>query len=293
MLREFVGLTRDIPEGHHKSYDLFDEHLLVKNTGGKFTLHDNKCPHRGFKMVDGCESGEIVCPYHGRKFDPNASAHSVDVQGELIFMAPPETSYEDRIPDLPLGEEFGANKMTVNAPFYLWVQNTADHNHLKYVHPDTFHRLFSSSTPTYVHIGKYMSYHHLQVEPDTVTRYRELCKINPELGSDKFTHYLLYPHLSITSFLGIFFSIETAIPHPDDDNKCVVHTRFFTNKDLEVPQLLKSLALTNNMKILAEDRQLMNRWAESYDISYLPRWMSGESRIRHYMEFLNKAGMFK
>lgn len=68
--------------------------IALVRTGGKVGALDNRCPHAGGPLAEGSvEFGLLVCPWHGRDFDP--------FTGEC-------PSYAEAATALPVSERDGA-----------------------------------------------------------------------------------------------------------------------------------------------------------------------------------------
>lgn len=273
----YLCLKRDIPNGRYLVVDVGAHSIVVKNESDNFTAALNMCEHRGFKVCQGVGfSDNIHCPYHGRKFDFKRT-FKLHFRNEAIFIGEKETQTE--FPEL--GPEFGSYLMRVKAPASMWMQNTADPNHLATVHKNTFNDIFESHIPFDEKFEEYGSEYKLKVKDGIVESYRKYGAKN-----ETFTHTLIYPYLSLTNFLGIFFSVETAnwIPR---DGESEIKTRFFLEPDSKVPHLLQKAAKENNLNILDEDKYIVERWADSYMNKEVP-WMDGEKRIQHYITYGEK-----
>lgn len=285
----YLCLKRDIPEGKYKTFDVFGRSVVAKNDGGKIVVARNACEHRGFRVCHGSgDATKIKCPYHGLLYNFKDQDLVHETNGAVFFgRATPDKPKPDFKP--VLGDEFGFYSQVVNAPFHLWMQNTADPNHLNTVHADSFDRLFDGVTPYQVFIEDNYSQYVMPLKDEVVLKYRRYFKkdVWHERG---FMHMLHYPHLSVTSFLGVFFSVETATPHPIDDNCTQVYTRFFVAPDSGVPALLKRMAMDNNMKILQEDKAVVEQWAQHYR-NDAGHWLQGEERIKHFVEYFERSGL--
>jgi phenylpropionate dioxygenase-like ring-hydroxylating dioxygenase large terminal subunit len=292
----YLCLDRDLKENEYQAIHTFGQDVIAKRIDGQIKVKANKCLHRGFKVAQGCGKGEIVCPYHGQPFSfksPIGDIPSYQVEGFVFlynFLRLEDrlrlylrTIYQD------LGDEVGHYTQTVDAPFYLWVQNTADPNHLKTVHGDGFAKMFKSNEPYNVEIGTSYSSYHMRVKEEVLEKYKRYKKYMGLSQSspffDSFFHMIVMPHLSITSFLGVFYSIETAT---EKEGKTEVHTRFFDSRLSKVPKPLSKMAVHENIKILAEDKDIIERWAKSHKFDDESQWMQGEERIKNYIEGLKK-----
>lgn len=283
----YLFLKRDIEPLEFMPFKSVNDHLIAAR-GDNIWVSKNVCPHRGMRVADECGKLPLKCQYHGRKFEWDRGLN-LAIFGEMVFYIEDArvnltgNSYLAEIGN-DLGEEFGHYKMNVAAPFQLWVQNTADPNHLPTVHKANFSALFSGLTPFQVQMGENSSSYKMPINAAIMEQYRAM-RSEPSVFGDGFFHMLVFPHLSITSFLGVFYSIETATPI--DDKYCQVHTRFFVSKKANVPGLLKRLALKSNIQVLKEDRDLITKLASSTAVKdHDPKWMPGEERIKHYCDHM-------
>lgn len=235
--------------------------------------HNVTCAHRGHPIVDG------KCPYHGLAHPAPPSC----------FVEPKKIERTDALSDLvdltrEMGEPFGAVRQAVKAPFWLWMQNTADFRHLKTVHGRGFSRLFVGE-PYDVTISQDLrhSSHRIKIRPELLRRYEDM-GLKPT--RDHFLHFLAFPALSMTSFMGVFYSREVAYGTGKD--QCVVSTTFYKRKDADIPQGVLNSAMISNRQILKEDKELCEMWAPSAIVS--GNWLPGEERVAAYCKLLKEAG---
>jgi nitrite reductase/ring-hydroxylating ferredoxin subunit len=65
----------DVPEGSVKTCDLGGRLVALLRHEGRFSALDNRCTHMGGPLGEGTiEYGRLVCPWHGREFDPFTGA---------------------------------------------------------------------------------------------------------------------------------------------------------------------------------------------------------------------------
>jgi nitrite reductase/ring-hydroxylating ferredoxin subunit len=92
-----VASISEVPAGKGIQIKVAGKTIALFNTGGAYFAIDDTCTHRGAPLSEGdCEGGEVVCPWHGARFDlasgaakaPPASigvsAYKVQVAGEEI-----------------------------------------------------------------------------------------------------------------------------------------------------------------------------------------------------------------
>lgn len=284
----FVCLKSDVAEGEWKTFNSFGEELIVTRQDGQFIVAKNSCKHRGFKVASGCGKGSIKCQYHGQRFGFEKKIKHYEF-GDFIY-SPGYLGNSEPLKMISeyIGDQFGSTELYVKAPFHLWMQNTADPNHLTTIHKKNFANLFDSHIPGDVYVSEFESSFTMRIKDETIEKYEKYCDKNSPYFKAGWSHYLGFPNLSVTSFLGLFFSVETAEPIPQG---CIVKTRFFTAKNSKVPSLLKTLAMDANKKILVEDQDLVEKWAVNYKYTDDCVWLPGEQRIRAYAKEISSRGL--
>lgn len=74
-----VANSADLKAGAVTGYTLLDTPLLLARfEDGRLLAADPSCPHKGAQLTLGCiRHGEIVCPYHGWRFDSAGACQSI------------------------------------------------------------------------------------------------------------------------------------------------------------------------------------------------------------------------
>jgi vanillate O-demethylase monooxygenase subunit len=82
-----VANAADLPAGRLLGYTLLDTPLLLARfADGRLLAADPACPHKGARLTAGCiRNGELVCPYHGWRFDAAGACQSIP---SLVDAAP-------------------------------------------------------------------------------------------------------------------------------------------------------------------------------------------------------------
>jgi len=71
-----VALVEEISPGTAKQVAIGGRTLALFNVSGVFYAIDDTCTHRGAPLSEGeCVGAEIICPWHGAKFDLTTGAH--------------------------------------------------------------------------------------------------------------------------------------------------------------------------------------------------------------------------
>lgn len=231
------------------------------------------CPHRGYQIEDG-----KPCGYHA--LIPNNACRAF-INHDLPTFAYDPNLFKDILFDL--GDKFLTVEQEVKAPWFRWIENTMDFHHVKNVHKDFNEQL--EGTPFDIRIGadKKNSSHRINVNKEKAHRFE---RIIGEPLDKTFLHILEYSRLSITSFMGILYSLETAVSNGQD---CCVVTNFYLSKKRPVPPALVSRISEANVQILKEDKELVEKWAPT--ACNTGNWLPFEQRIRAFNECL-KADRF-
>jgi phenylpropionate dioxygenase-like ring-hydroxylating dioxygenase large terminal subunit len=237
------------------------------------------------RVAEGCGKGTIRCPYHGQRFDYEHKVRHHEF-GEFVFL-PSFLGASKFLSEFSVADEFCEMRTPVKAPFHLWIQNTMDTHHLNAIHGKTFGKLFDSQLPENVNISEFESSFTVRIKDEICDKYAKYGDPDSDLFKSGWTHYMGFPNLSVTSFLGIFQSVESVEPTPDGG--CMVSTRFFAGP--KVPKLLKQMAMTANHAILNEDAAIVERWARSYKQGSECEWLPGESRISAYAQEIKARGL--
>jgi 3-phenylpropionate/trans-cinnamate dioxygenase ferredoxin subunit len=70
-----AATLQELPPGTAREVDVAGRKLALFNIGGKVYALDAFCTHRGAPLAEGeCEGTEVVCPWHGARFDLNTGA---------------------------------------------------------------------------------------------------------------------------------------------------------------------------------------------------------------------------
>lgn len=281
----FLCLSRDVVDGQFRSTKVMGDSLVIWRKDGKLRAAPNICQHRGFPVACGQGTLPIKCPYHGLLFS-GAGEFAVEESNGFAFLHDRPMATPELLQNMnALGFEFGSIDLAVRAPFELWMQNTMDPNHLRFVHRGFSSMFAEPMKPEGVWIsesGRVSSYR-MQVEADVVRRYEKLLGYAP---APYFFHAVVAPQLSITCFLGVFLSVETAEPTKEG---CAVSTRFFTSKADSVPTTLLKIAMQRNRALLEEDQDVCERWALGRPWKTPTQWLPGEDRIRSYQQAMYRG----
>jgi vanillate O-demethylase monooxygenase subunit len=74
-----VGNSAALPAGSISSYQLLETDLVIARfADGRLLVADIACPHKGARLSRGCfQNGELMCPYHGWRFDEAGACRSI------------------------------------------------------------------------------------------------------------------------------------------------------------------------------------------------------------------------
>jgi len=92
-----VADVDELSDGALKSAMVKGKPLVLACLGGRYGALDGRCPHAGGPLAEGTlENGVLVCPWHGREYDPfdgrcegyvPVRAYKVEVRPDGIYVA--------------------------------------------------------------------------------------------------------------------------------------------------------------------------------------------------------------
>jgi nitrite reductase/ring-hydroxylating ferredoxin subunit len=66
-----VADVGELADGTVKQVDIAGRPLVLIRVGNRYSVLDGRCPHMGGPLAEGSiENGLLVCPWHGREYDP-------------------------------------------------------------------------------------------------------------------------------------------------------------------------------------------------------------------------------
>ena len=87
----------ELADGAVKPFTAGTLAMVLCRLGSKYGALEDRCPHAGGPLSQGSiENGLLVCPWHGREYDPltghcegyqSVMAHPVEVRHDGIFVA--------------------------------------------------------------------------------------------------------------------------------------------------------------------------------------------------------------
>ena len=87
----------ELADGQLKVFGADRLTIVLARVGDKYGALRDQCPHAGGPLSQGCiENGFVVCPWHGREYDPftgtcdgyqATQAYQVEVRDDGIFVA--------------------------------------------------------------------------------------------------------------------------------------------------------------------------------------------------------------
>jgi len=87
----------ELADGQLKAFEADGIPMVLSRLGNRYGALRDRCPHAGGPLSQGCiENGLVVCPWHGREYDPltgrcegyqAAQAYAVEVREDGIFVA--------------------------------------------------------------------------------------------------------------------------------------------------------------------------------------------------------------
>lgn len=94
----------EVPEGGVKTCSVGGRLVALVHYEGRFSALDNRCPHMGGPLGQGTiEFGRLVCPWHGREYDPFTG--ECDGFSEQVACFPVETRDDGVYVGLPSSKD--------------------------------------------------------------------------------------------------------------------------------------------------------------------------------------------
>ena len=93
-----VADVGELADGTLKRVVVGNKVLVLARVGNRYGALDNRCPHMGGPLAEGSlENGVLVCPWHGREYDPlsgscegyaeSVRAYPVEVRADGVYAA--------------------------------------------------------------------------------------------------------------------------------------------------------------------------------------------------------------
>jgi nitrite reductase/ring-hydroxylating ferredoxin subunit len=104
VLWTLVACADEVPEGGVKSCDVNGRTIALSRCGGRYGAIDNRCPHMGGPLAEGeILDGLLVCPWHGREYDPFSGECSLGAPVQSFPVELREDGIYIGTPDAPPG----------------------------------------------------------------------------------------------------------------------------------------------------------------------------------------------
>lgn len=93
-----VADADELADGMLKRVAVAGHVLVLMRVGDRYGALDNRCPHMGGPLAEGSlENGVLVCPWHGREYDPlsgqcdgyadSVRAYAVEMRSDGVYVA--------------------------------------------------------------------------------------------------------------------------------------------------------------------------------------------------------------
>jgi phenylpropionate dioxygenase-like ring-hydroxylating dioxygenase large terminal subunit len=138
----FLALKQDVANNTASSLPQYDHHVCMVQINGQIQLLSNICPHQNAKLTS--QGTELVCPYHGRRFDFDGKGIDNDYKLEswtvhssdaLLFDQPVSAQFPVDLSHMVLAEsriDFVRNSPLVIMDVFL------DIDHVQHVHTGVY-----------------------------------------------------------------------------------------------------------------------------------------------------------
>jgi phenylpropionate dioxygenase-like ring-hydroxylating dioxygenase large terminal subunit len=284
-----VGTKSEIQtKNDFKTFEIFEEPLIVYNTGHEIKTFLNICPHRGSKVKIKNKGNEILrCEYHGWCFDKNGKFISApflkilpkkkpglkkwltETYNDLIFIAKPGVKItlkkylQSCMPQLKV---FSKNiGQLVNSESHIWncnwkvaVENSIDEYHAPYLHKNTFKNVLNLK-PKYFGNNKALSMK-MPVDKKYLNSIKKIENFFLETNDKNYTHILFFPCTTFATTMGIFNFVQTYFPISEKITKVTsdIYINLRDKKEMN-NKIIKSLidfAVKFNQTVFNEDKSI-------------------------------------
>jgi len=236
-----IGYPEDIPHGAAKALYYFDRHLVAwRDAAGALHVQDAFCPHLGAHLghggtVEGCE---IVCPFHGWRFDADGTNTDIPYSARtnrrarlrtfpvverngisMVWYHPdPEVAPMWEVPEVP---EFNGDpdwstvirtEHVIDAPWQEMAENAVDAAHFRYVH----------STAEVPELVAYET----DEFPYSQMRSRQRFPTPRGVMEGRIDSRMVGPGMSVVEFSGIVDTLNLAVTTPIERNRSIIRFNF-------------------------------------------------------------------
>ena len=313
-----------IKHNSFKTFNIFDEPVIIFKFKDKLKAFTNICPHRGSRIRHE-ERGNSVfkCIYHGWAFNSDGKFISAPYKDEsfsknqlknkclkewkldfcnnLVFITKKnnKTSLKkylrnsyNKLSSLSSGlhTHFSSKKFVWNCNWKLAIENAIDEYHAPILHKETFGKTLNLK-PIY-NIEKKILAISLPLNKDYLQSLKrsEFVFSNP-MENESFNHFLFFPNTTFASTVGIFSFLQTYFP--TSTNKTVVTTDIFlsetisNNKNEPLIKNIKIMAERFNQMVFNEDKEIAEDLHKNINNGYIfSNFGNYEKRIKEFRKLL-------
>ena len=286
-----VGRVDELPEkGDYRTIKLFDEPIILVNSGDGIKALSNLCRHRGMPLAQGCGNARLfVCPYH---------AWSYKIGGDLIRAPRMENkSFDPKTCSLPkfyCVEKFGFIYVSLSDTPTDLDQDLKGLSDKLYLYNPSFYRLVHSANEVWKTnwkclVENFMEGYHLSVvHPKTLHGYTptELSKKGPS-GSGFTSYTAHYPDHIPSRGKGSKKLKES------DRHASFLFAAFPCQVVSIAPPLLVSLSLQPRSSQQVDVRWTMSVYGDELDVgtieSRISLWTEVNREDREKLELMQQA----
>jgi phenylpropionate dioxygenase-like ring-hydroxylating dioxygenase large terminal subunit len=330
----FIGTSTDLKPGQYSLHNLWGRSVFCQNIGDNdFRAFTNVCPHRYSRLrlkEHGCEP--LVCPYHGWAFDPKSGKAigipekpafcfcddeetqlglerwNVERCGNLLFanLNPRTTlaqylgSFWEPLANMSqcIGKKIDTNSIDISANWKIVVENTLESYHVKKIHPESFYELGASGNS--FRFDGWHSAWTAELNEKTRKKAKLINKIYADrpLLNDHYSHFLVFPNMTLATSFGLSFSIQEIVPLAPDRTRFVSHV-YFTKldrpraEDDEAQSAIERSIVEFNRQVFMEDKEICEQvHLGSLDASKSGFLCHAEARVEKFQTAMLEAVNF-
>lgn len=236
-----IGYPEDYLAGEPTAIYYFDRHLVAwRDEVGELHVQDAFCPHLGAHLGHGgtVEGGELVCPFHGWKFDAEGSNTDIPYSDRtnrkgtlrtfpvterngisMVWYHPDEAvTPQWEIPELP---EFNGDpewstvirtEHVIDAAWQEMAENGVDSAHFRYVHG-------TAEVPE-------LETYDTSEFPYSQMRSSQKFPTPRGVMEGRIDSRMVGPGMSVVEFRGIVDTLNLAVTTPIEHDKCILRFNF-------------------------------------------------------------------
>lgn len=315
-----VGSISELPKKNDfKTIEIFDDPLIIYNSGSQINTFLNVCPHRGSKIKIKDKGNEMLrCEYHGWCFDnkgkfisapflkslpskkPSLKKWKTEIYNDLIFIAKTDTKLslikylsgcaaKLKIFSKNVGQLVHSDTFNWNCNWKTAVENSIDEYHAPFLHKTTFKNVLNLK-PEYSGNNKTLSME-MPVDKEYLNSINKIKKFFLSTKNKYYTHILFFPCTTFATTMGIFNFLQTYFPVNEKQTKVTtdIYINLKNKKEInnKMIKTLINFAVRFNQTVFEEDRAINENIQFGKEINKSNIFTYLEERVKKFRNLTN------